>query len=107
MDISIMLSHKLPLTQWSLNGDSYEGLEWLSEDIPKPSLQQLESWNVEVLELITKEKNNTDIISQIEKLEQKLIRPMTAMINNTATDTDRQVFNDIKAQIAELRGKLL
>jgi hypothetical protein len=52
-------------------------------------------------------ENNKKIISQIEKLEQKLIRPMTAMINNTANDTDRQVFNDIKAQIAELRGKLL
>jgi hypothetical protein len=52
-------------------------------------------------------ENNKKIISQIEKLEQKLIRPMTSMINNTATDTDRQVFNDIKAQIAELRGKLL
>jgi hypothetical protein len=56
---------------------------------------------------LQKYENNKRIVSQVEELEQKLIRPMTSMINNTATDTDRQVFNDIKAQIAELRGKLL
>jgi hypothetical protein len=61
----------------------------------------------EKLKAIQKQKNNTYIISQIEKLEQNLIRPMTAMINNTANDTDRQIFNEIKNQIANLRTQLL
>jgi len=61
----------------------------------------------EKLAQLQKYENNKRIVSQIEELEQKLIRPMTAMINNTANDTDRQVFNNIKAQIAELRENIL
>jgi len=56
---------------------------------------------------LQKYENNKRIVSQIEELEQKLIRPMTAMINNTANDADRQVFNNIKAQIAGLREDIL
>lgn len=32
-----------PNAQWTLNGDTYEGLNWLSTDIPKPSLDVLEA----------------------------------------------------------------
>ena len=45
-------------------------------------------------------------ISQIENLEQKMIRPMSSMINNTATDQDMAVFTDIQSQIATLREGL-
>lgn len=32
-----------PNSVWKLYGDSYDGLEWLSEDIPKPTLEEIEA----------------------------------------------------------------
>jgi hypothetical protein len=42
MDIPTILTASYPGTQWSLNGDDYEGLEWL-DDSPKPTLKALET----------------------------------------------------------------
>lgn len=40
MDIPIILANKYPDSQWTLDGDSYEDLTWLS-DTPKPTKKQL------------------------------------------------------------------
>jgi hypothetical protein len=42
MEITAILSDKYPDTQWVLDGDDYEGLEWL-DDTPKPTKKALES----------------------------------------------------------------
>lgn len=42
MDITMILSKRYPGTNWTLNGDSYSGLTWLSES-PKPSEEDLRS----------------------------------------------------------------
>jgi hypothetical protein len=42
MDISIILSRKFQGFQWTLNGDDYAGLTWLS-DTPKPTEKALEA----------------------------------------------------------------
>ena len=42
MDISLILSAKYAGAEWTLNGDDYEGLTWLS-DSPKPTEAQLEA----------------------------------------------------------------
>jgi hypothetical protein len=42
MDITQVLSEKYPGAQWSLNGDNYDGLEWL-DDTPKPTKKALEA----------------------------------------------------------------
>lgn len=31
-----------PNTSWTLDGDSYEGLNWLSQDVEKPSKEELD-----------------------------------------------------------------
>jgi hypothetical protein len=41
MDIPMILSKKYTGQEWNLDGDSYEGLTWLS-DTPKPTKKQLE-----------------------------------------------------------------
>ena len=41
MDIAAILTDKYPGALWSLNGDDYEGLEWL-DDSPKPTKKALE-----------------------------------------------------------------
>ena len=42
MDISLVLTKRYPDAQWTLDGDSYSGLTWLSES-PKPSEEDLRS----------------------------------------------------------------
>jgi len=42
IDLTKCLTHLYPNSQWTLNGDSYDGLVWL-EDSPKPSQEELES----------------------------------------------------------------
>lgn len=42
MDIAIILSRKFEGFEWTLDGDSYAGLTWLSET-PKPTKKALEA----------------------------------------------------------------
>lgn len=42
IDYSLILSKKFSLDVWSLNGDNYEGLEWMS-DTPKPTQAELDA----------------------------------------------------------------
>jgi len=41
MDISAILSQNYANTVWTLNGDDYEGLEWLDAAVQKPSEAEL------------------------------------------------------------------
>lgn len=41
-DYSVVLSENYPGSQWTLDGDTYEGLTWLS-DTPKPSQAELDA----------------------------------------------------------------
>jgi hypothetical protein len=43
MDIAQILSKRYPGSEWTLNGDSYNGLTWLSEDIAKPTAEELQA----------------------------------------------------------------
>ena len=40
MDITQVLSKRYPGSEWTLNGDNYSGLTWLS-DAPKPTEEEL------------------------------------------------------------------
>jgi hypothetical protein len=42
MDIAMILTRKYSGTEWSLNGDDYAGLTWLS-DSPKPTEKALQA----------------------------------------------------------------
>ena len=43
MDITQILIRRYPDAEWTLNGDSYSGLTWLSEDIAKPTVEELQA----------------------------------------------------------------
>ena len=46
MNISLILTHQYPGALWTLNGDNYSGLTWLS-DTPKPTLEELQGlWEI-------------------------------------------------------------
>ena len=42
MNIPSILSKKFPESRWRINGDNYNGLDWLSDD-KKPTKEDLES----------------------------------------------------------------
>jgi len=41
-DYAVVLSENYPDAEWTLNGDTYAGLTWLS-DSPKPTQQELDA----------------------------------------------------------------
>jgi hypothetical protein len=43
-DLTKALFALYPEARWTLDGDSYDGLTWLSEDIEKPTEQKLLNW---------------------------------------------------------------
>jgi hypothetical protein len=43
-DLTKPLFALYPTAKWTLNGDTYAGLTWLSENIQKPTEQELTSW---------------------------------------------------------------
>ena len=42
MNIPITLKHLRPGQEWSINGETYDGLTWLS-DTPKPTQKEIEA----------------------------------------------------------------
>jgi hypothetical protein len=70
MDYAIILSTKYQNSEWILDGDSYEGLTWLSKSA-KPSQEELENlWPAVQAELKAKAKAKIDAkASAIAKLE--------------------------------------
>jgi hypothetical protein len=70
MDIAAILTLKHPLSEWTLDGDSYDGLTWLS-DSPKPTQKELSDlWPEVEAELAAKAQAKTDAkASAIAKLE--------------------------------------
>jgi len=69
MDIAIILSTKYIGSEWTLDGNSYAGLTWLSEST-KPTEKQLESqWEEVQAKIAAEEKRKIDAKSSaIEKL---------------------------------------
>ena len=55
IDYTLILTTKYKETLWTLDGDSYEGLTWLSES-PKPTKEELDSQWEEVLSIRKKEQ---------------------------------------------------
>jgi hypothetical protein len=70
MDIAIILATKYAGSEWILDGDSYEGLTWLS-DSPKPTQEELEDlWPEVQAELAAKAQAKIEAkASAIAKLE--------------------------------------
>jgi hypothetical protein len=70
MDIAQILTLRYKNSQWSLNGDDYEGLTWLS-DTPKPTKKALEDlWPQVQAEIVSKEEAKIDAkASAIAKLQ--------------------------------------
>ena len=76
-----------PNAQWVLRGTEYDGLEWLSEDVTKPTEEEI---NQEILRL-QEEFNNTEYQrlrkAEYDKLNQDEMR-FDDLVNGTTTWQD-------------------
>ena len=70
MDIALVLTRRYPDAQWTLDGDNYTGLTWLS-DTPKPRKSTLENlWPEVEAEIAAEAQARVDAkVSAIAKLE--------------------------------------
>jgi hypothetical protein len=70
MDYAIILATKYQGCEWTLDGDSYEGLTWMG-DTPKPTQEELEDlWPEVQAEVAAKAQSKIDAkASAIAKLE--------------------------------------
>ena len=70
MDITQVLTKRFPDSEWTLNGDSYTGLTWLS-DTPKPTLKTLEGlWADVQAEIAAEAQSKVDAkASAVAKLQ--------------------------------------
>lgn len=57
-----------PGAQWVLHGDSYEGLEWLSDKFPKPSLEEIQVASNAVSYIELRRKSYPAIGDQLDAL---------------------------------------
>ena len=70
MDYAQILTRKYPGKEWTLNGDKYSGLKWLS-DSPKPKKAELDAlWPEVQAEIAAEQQARVDAkASAISKLE--------------------------------------
>ena len=70
VDYPTILTRKYPGQEWVLNGDNYEGLNWIS-DTPKPSQEELDGlWDEVVAEIEAEKQAKIDAkASAVDKLE--------------------------------------
>lgn len=70
VDYPTILTRKYPGQEWVLNGDAYEGLDWIS-DTPKPSQEELDGlWDEVVAEIEAEKQAKIDAkASAVAKLE--------------------------------------
>jgi hypothetical protein len=70
MDITSILNSKYSGSEWTLDGDSYEGLTWLSKSTKPTEEQLINVWSEVQAELATKAQAKIDAkASAIAKLE--------------------------------------
>lgn len=70
IDYPTILTRRYPGKEWVLNGDEYEGLDWVS-DTPKPTKEELdELWDEVVAEIEAEKQAKVDAKSSaVSKLE--------------------------------------
>lgn len=104
MDIANVIQFKHPKAKFGC-GETYDSLNWVDQGIPKPSLQDLESWEVDYKKYVqdNQYKGERRVAYQLEKI---LIPEMVVALweriieNNPKASDDMQVIREaIKQKI--------
>ena len=93
IDYTIILIEKYKGSYWSLNGDSYEGLTWLS-DTPKPTKEELDSQWDEVLSIKKKEQCKSESKKRIANCDWSVLPDVNI--------TNKSEFENYRSQLRNL-----
>ena len=81
IDYSLILTINYKGKRWSLDGESYEGLNWLDES-PKPTKEELDSQWEEVLSITKKQDCKSDAKQLIAKYDFAVLPDRSKDIEN-------------------------
>jgi hypothetical protein len=81
IDYAAILSLNYPNTLWSLNGDSYEGLNWL-DSTPKPTQAELDALWIPTQEADSKAANKATASSLLAGTDWTTIADVASPTNN-------------------------
>mgnify|MGYP001585451714 CR=1 FL=1 len=85
MDISAVLLYGWPGKEFSV-GETYESLQWLSEDVPKPTLQEIENLWPECLNQIQIKIYKTELEKLLNSVAaQKDYRSQLSIVSYTSS----------------------
>ena len=80
IDYTAILMLNYPGTQWSLNGDTYEGLDWL-DATPKPTQAELDALWVPTQEALSKAANKATASQLLAKTDWTTIADVASPSN--------------------------
>jgi hypothetical protein len=100
IDYAQILSVNYPNEQWTLNGDSYEGLTWFS-DTPKPTQAELDALALPTQEAIAKQSCKKQASELLYETDWTTI-PDVADSANTPYLTNQAEFITWRSQIRAL-----
>jgi hypothetical protein len=100
MDYSLILTVNYPDSQWSLNGDSYDGLVWNS-DTSKPTQEELDALWPSTEEIVAKQKCKEQAQEILYKTDWTTI-PDVADPAYTPYLTNQTEFKQYRAVIRDL-----
>ena len=95
-DIAKALADNWPGTQWTLNGDAYDGLVWIDQETAKPTEAEIDAaWAAY--------QARQTILDQIAALE---ATQTPRRMRDAVAGTDNGWLADLETQIAALRAQL-
>ena len=92
IDYILILTNKYKGKQWSLNGDSYEGLIWLDESL-KPTKEELDSQWEEVKSIIAKNKCKSKAKQLISNTDWSVL-PDVSITNKSEFESYRNILRN-------------
>jgi hypothetical protein len=101
IDYAAILSLNYAGTQWSLNGDSYEGLEWL-DSTPKPTQAELDALWIPTQEANSKSANKATASSLLAGTDWTTIADVASPTNSPylANQADFIAYRNVIRAIA-------
>ncbi len=87
-DLSKALVSLYPGTQWSLTGNEYDGLNWMSTDVPKPSREELEAECDRLHQIWVSEQYKRDRAKEYPSIADQLDMQYWDKINGTTKWAD-------------------
>lgn len=95
VDLPTAITDLFPTALWRLEGDDFDGLEWISEDIPKPSRETLETRRAELQAIADERKRKrSDLLALWESLPSYITGPYLSVFQMATQLLNQSRFDE-------------